>query len=102
MPVLILRFAEKLDVVGMIGVAGGEIGKAARRPDLINLENTRIALDGLHQRACLTLLGRGPLSYAASAQFGAEVSYARRRRREIVIGEKSGVNWQIDLDLLEL
>ena len=34
MPVLKLRFTEKLNVIGVNGVAGSEIGKAARRPDL--------------------------------------------------------------------
>jgi hypothetical protein len=67
MPALKLRFAEKLDVIRMKGVAGSEIGKAARRPDLVTLENTGIALDRLHQRARLALLGRGALAEAAAA-----------------------------------
>src|SRR5882724_4742381 len=101
MPVLKLRFAEKLDVIGVKGVAGSEIGKAARRPDLVTLENARIAFDGLHQRAGLALLGRGALAEAAAAQSGPELIDALGRRREIVVGEKIGVHRQIDLDPLE-
>ena len=101
MPALKLRFAEKLDVIGVKGVAGSEIGKAARRPDLVTLENARIALDRLHQRAGLALLGRGALAEAAAAQSGPELIDALGRRREIVIGEKIGVHRQIDLDPLE-
>src|SRR5215468_358780 len=100
-PVLKLRFAEKLNVIGVKGVAGSEIGKAARRPDLVTLENARIALDRLHQRAGLALLGRGALAEAAAAQSGPELVDALRRRREIVVGEKIGVHRQIDLDPLE-
>src|SRR5437868_15020402 len=92
MPVLKLRFAEKLDVIGVKGVAGSEIGKAARRPDLVTLENARIALDRLHQRAGLALLGRGALAEAAAAQSGPELIDALGRPREIVVGEKIGVH----------
>ena len=101
MPVLKLRFAEKLDVIGRKGVAGGEIGKAALRPDLVTLENARIALDRFHQRAGLALLGCGALSEAAAAQSGPELVDAPGRRREIVLGEKIGVHRQIGLDPLE-
>ena len=96
-----LRFAEKLDVIGVNGVAGIEIGKAARRPDLVTLENPRIALDRLHQRAGLALLGGRALAEAAAAQSGPELIDALGRRREIVMGEKIGVHRQIDLDPLE-
>src|SRR5262245_32138521 len=101
MPVLKLRFAEKLDVVGVKGVAGSKVSKAARRPDLVALENLRIALDRLHQRAGLALFGRGALAEAAAAQSGPELIDALGRRREIVEGEKIGVHRQIDLDPLE-
>src|SRR5258705_7670354 len=101
MPVLKLRFAEKLDVIGLKGGGGSEIGEAARRPDLVTLENARIALDGLHQRAGLALLGRGALAEAAPAQSGPELIDALGRRREIVVGEIIGVHRQIDLDPLE-
>src|SRR5258705_2541098 len=102
MPVLKLRFAEKLDVIGKKGVTGSEIGKAARRrPDLVTLENTRVALDRLHQRAGLALLGRGALAKAAAAQSGPELVDALGRRREIVMGEIIRVHRQIDLDPLE-
>src|SRR3954468_14458519 len=101
MPVLKLRFAEKLNVVGVNGVAGSEICKAARRPDLVTLENTRIAFDRLHQCAGLALLGRGALAEAAAAQSGPELIDALGRPREIVIGEIIGVYRQIDLDPLE-
>src|SRR5258705_7029516 len=102
MPVLKLRFAEKLDVIGKKGVTGSEIGKAAhRRPDLVTLENARIALDRLHQRAGLALLGRGALAEAAAAQSGPELIDALGRRGEIVMGEIIGVHRQIDLDPLE-
>src|SRR5262245_23920653 len=100
-PVLKLRFAEKLNVIGVKGVAGSEIGKAARRPDLVTLENARIALDRLHQRAGLALLSRGALAEAAAVQSGPELIDALGWRREIVVGEKIGVHRQIDLDPLE-
>src|SRR4029453_3697950 len=96
-----LRFAEKLNVIGVKGVAGGEIGKAARRPDLVTLENARIALDRLHQRAGLALLGRAALAEAAAARSGPELVDALGRPREIVVGKKIGVHRQIDLDPLE-
>src|SRR4029077_19097265 len=101
MPVLKLRFAEELNVIGVKGVAGSEIGKSARRPDLVPLENARIALDRLHQRAGLALLGRRALAEAAAAQSGPELIDALGGRREIVIGEKIGVHRQIDLDPLK-
>src|SRR5215510_2984674 len=100
-PALKLRFAEKLDVIGKKGVAGREIGEAALRPDLVTLEDTRVALDRLHERAGLALFGRGALSEAAAAQSGPELVDALGRRREIVVGEKIGVHRQIDLDPLE-
>src|SRR5882672_10002476 len=102
MPFLKLRFAEKLDVIGKKGVTRSEIGKAALCPDLVTLENTRIALDRLHQRAGLALLGCGALAEAAAAQSGPELVDAPGRRREIVLSEKIGVHRQIGLDPLEL
>src|SRR6476619_7895832 len=101
MPVLKLHVAEELDVVGKNGVTGSEIGKPALRPDLVTLENARVALDRLHQRAGLALLGRGALAEAAAAQPGPELVDVPGRRREIVVGEKIGVHRQIDLDPLE-
>src|SRR5215831_1548707 len=101
MPVLKLRFAEKLDGVGRDGVARGEIDKAALHPDLVTLENAGVALDRLHERAGLTLLGRGALAETAAAQSRPELVDAEGRRREIVVGEKIGVHRQIDLDPLE-
>src|SRR4029450_6372304 len=83
------------------GVAGIEIGKAARRPDLVALENARLALDRLHQRTALALLGREALAEPAAAQSGPELIDALGRPGEIVIGEKIGVHRQIDLDPLE-
>src|SRR3954470_19721427 len=68
MPALKLRFAEKLDVIGVKGFAGIEVGKAARRPDLVTLENPRIALDGFHQRAGLAC--RSPLLCLFSQRWG--------------------------------
>ncbi len=56
-PGLKLRFAEVLDVVGENGIALRKIRKSSRRPDLVTLENSRIALDRLHQRAGLGLFG---------------------------------------------
>src|ERR1700742_3161918 len=99
--VLKLRFAEKLDVIGKNGVAGCEIGKAALHPDLVTLENARIALDRFHQRAGFALLGCGALAEAAATQSGPELVDAPGRRREIVLGKKIGVHRQIDLDPLK-
>src|SRR5262245_54133972 len=101
MPVLKLRLTEKLDVIGMKGVAGSEIGQAALRPDLVSLEDARIALDRLHQRAGFALFGCGALAEAAAAQSGSELIDAVSRSREIMVGEKIGVHRQIDLDPLE-
>src|SRR5689334_18573007 len=101
MPVLELRFAEKLDVVGVKSLAGSEIGEAACRPDLVTLENAGIALDRLHQRAGLALLGGGALAEAAAGEPRPELIDALGRPGEIVVGEKIGVHRQIDLDPLE-
>lgn len=101
MPVLKLRIAEELDVVGKKRITGREIGKAARRPDLVTLENARVALDRLHQRAGLALLGRGPLAKAAPAQAGPELVDVPGRRGEIVVREEIGVHRQIGFDPLE-
>ncbi len=101
MPVLKLHVAEELDVVGEKRVTGSEIGKAARRPDLVTLENAGVALDRLHQRAGLALLGRGALAEAAAAQAGPELVDVPGRRREIVVREKIGVHRQVGLDPLE-
>src|SRR5215475_5877753 len=100
-PALKLRFAEKLDVIGKKGVAGREIGEAALRPDLVALEDTRVALDRLHERTGLALFGRGALAEAAAAQSGPELVDVKGWRREIVVSEKTGVQRQIGLDPLE-
>ncbi|MGY4466612.1 hypothetical protein ACVWWK_002294 [Bradyrhizobium sp. LB9.1b] len=96
-----LHVAEELDVVGKKSVTRSEIGKAALCPDLVALENARVALDRFHQRAGLALLGRGALAEAAAAQAGPELVDVPGRRREIVVGEKIGVHRQIGLDPLE-
>src|ERR1700709_144753 len=101
MLVLKMRVADELDLVGWKHITGSEIGKAALRPDLVTLENARIALDRLHQRAGLALLSCGALAEAAAAQSGPELVDAPGRRREIVLGEKIGVHRQIGLDPLE-
>ena len=100
-PVLELRFAEELDVVGKKRVARREIVEAARRPDFIALENARIAFDRLHQRACLTLFSRRALAKTAATQSGPELVDAVGRRGEIVLGEVIGVHRQVDVDPLE-
>src|SRR5512139_2485358 len=101
MPILKLRVAEKLDVVGKKSVTGSKIGKAAFRPDLVTLKNARVALDRLHQRAGLALLGCGALAEAAAAQSGSELVDVPGRRREIVIREEIGVHRQVGFDPLE-
>ena len=93
-PRLELRLAEELDVVGKDGIARREIGEAPLDPDLVTLENTRIALDRLHQRAGFGLLGGRAFAKAASDQPRSELIDAHRRRREIMLRKKIGVHRQ--------
>ena len=90
-----LCLAVKLHVVGENGVARREIGEAPRDPDLVALENTRIALDRLHQRAGFGLFGGRALAEAAAAQSRAELIDVRGRRREIMLGHEIGVHRQL-------
>ena len=96
-----LRVAEQQDIVGQDRLARREIGEAPRRPDLVALENARIALDRLHQRAGFALLGGRALAETAAGQSRPELVDAVGRRREIVLGEKIGVHRQIGFDPLE-
>src|SRR6185437_8797748 len=78
-----------------------EIGEAARHPDFVALENPGIALDRLHQRARLSLLGGRALAKAAAAQAVAQLADALRRRGEIMLSKEIGVHRQISFDPLE-
>ena len=101
MPRLELRLAEELDVVGKDGIAGGEIGEALRHPNLVALENSRIALDRFHERAGFGLLGGRTFAKAASAQSRSELIDAHGRRRKIMLRKKVGVHRQVGFDRLK-
>src|SRR5207248_2779852 len=100
-PRLELRLAEKLDVVGKDGIARCEIGEPPLHPDLVTLENSRIALDRLHQRARFGLLGCRAFAKAASAQSRSKLIDARGRRRKIMLRKKVGVHRQVGFDRLK-
>ena len=100
-PCLELRLAEELDVVGKNGIARREIIEAPLHPDLVTLENTRIALDRFHQGAGLGLLGGRAFAKAASAQSRSELIDAHGWCRKIMLRKKIGVHRQVGFDRLE-
>src|SRR6266498_3220894 len=65
LPSPVLRLAEEQDIVWMYRFALAKIGESARRPDLVALKNSGIALDRLHERAGFTLLRSAALAKAA-------------------------------------
>src|SRR5437868_14911766 len=81
-----LRVAEQQDVVWKDGVVGRKIGEPARHPDLVALENPRIALDRLHERAGLALFGGAALAEAAPGQPRPQLIHVLGRRRKVMRG----------------
>ena len=98
----VLRVAEQQDVVRPNGLAGREIGKAPRHPDLVALEDSGIALDRLHQRAGFALLGGAALAEAAAAPSRAQLMDRLGGPGEIMRGVEVGVERQVDFDPFEL
>src|SRR5262249_35758639 len=98
---LTLRIAEQQDVVGINGVALGKVREPPRQPDLVALKDSGIALDRLHERAGLALLGGTALAEAAAAQSGPELVDGPGLRGKTVGGEIIGVQGKVRVDPLE-
>src|ERR1700758_825511 len=96
-----LRVAEQQDFVWGDGLACREIGKAPLCSDLVALENPRIALDRLHERAGFALFGSAALAETAAVQPYPELIDRLGRSRKIVHGMVVGVQGQIGLNALE-
>ena len=96
-----LRVAEQHDFVRINGVARREIREPSRRPDLVTLKYSRIALDRLHERAGFPLLRRASLAEAAATQPHPELVERPCRRRKIMSGIVIGVHGHIGVDPFE-
>src|SRR5262249_37735395 len=74
---LVLRAAVEQHLVRMDRLASREIVETPPHPDLVALIDAGIALDRLHQRARLALLGGAALAEAAAGEAGAQFMNVR-------------------------
>src|ERR1700732_855614 len=69
----VLRVTQQQHVIRKNGFPWRKVREPPSYADLIALKNSGIALDRLHERARLTLLGRAALAEASTAQAGAKL-----------------------------
>ena len=86
---------------GAMASPGGKSVNRRVDPDFVALENSRIALDRLHERAGFALLGGAALAEAAAAQSRPELIDGSGGRGKIVCRVVIGVHRQVGVDPFE-
>src|SRR6516165_6696265 len=97
----VLRVTEQQHVIGKNGFSWRKVREPPLHPDLIALKDPGLALDRLHECACLTLLGRAAFAKASAAEPGAQLVHRLRAPGEIVGGKIVRVERKVRLDALE-
>src|SRR6202048_2674390 len=97
----VLRVTQQQHVIRKNGFPWRKVREPPSYANLISLKNSGIALDRLHERACLTLLGRAALAEASAAQAGAKLVHGFWAAGEIVGGKIVGIERKVRLDALE-